>query len=345
MSGRWYSENDEGWSPYVPVARRRAKAKREVERLRKKGQDIHPIEIEGRTIAHSFWGKGWCTHLESFGDYSNRLPRGRTYVRNGSVCHLGIRKGKVEAMVSGSELYRVTVDITTLKMKRWNRLKRRCMGKIGSLIELLQGKLSEEIMSNVIDREQGLFPLPGEIRYSCSCPDWAGMCKHIAAVIYGIGARLDTQPDLLFLLRGVDHEELISADTAADAIAGAGSHRARRRSLSGEDLENVFGVELDDTPDEVPFAVPKRRQSKRKTKQKKPVAKSRTHRTQKALPFKPSARSVARLRRRSAMSKAEFARAIGISAAAVANWEKAAGPIKPHAKSLAGLIRLNNRNR
>jgi uncharacterized Zn finger protein len=345
MSRRRRNSYYGGWAPYVPVAQRRFQAQREVSKLRKKGQDIQPVEINGRTIARSFWGKGWCTHLESFGDYSNRLPRGRTYVRNGSVCHLGIKKGSVEAIVSGSELYRVTVTITPQKKAKWNKLKQRCTGKIGSLIELLQGKLSEEIMSTVTDRKQGLFPLPGEIRYACDCPDWADMCKHIAAVMYGIGARLDTQPDLLFLLRGVDHEELITADAAADVIAGAGSRRARRRSLADKELETVFGVELDDTPDKDPVTAPRRRPATRKTKQKKAGAKTgRTH-VKKTAPFKPSARSVAGLRRRLGMSKAEFARAVGVSVLTVTNWEKASGAINPRARGLAGLIRLHNQSR
>jgi len=92
------------WPEYVPVAERRAQARRKTEKLKKQGQAIYPVEIEGRTIARSFWGKGWCTHLESFGDYSNRLPRGRTYVRNGSVCHLSIEKGSIVALVAGSSV-------------------------------------------------------------------------------------------------------------------------------------------------------------------------------------------------------------------------------------------------
>ena len=323
--------DDFGWAPYVPVAQRRAQAVRETNKLRKKGQDIEPVEIEGRTIARSFWGKGWCTHLESFGDYSNRLPRGRTYVRNGSVCHLGIQKGKVEAIVAGSELYRISVEVTPLKKAKWNRLKQGCAGKIGSLIELLQGRLSGEIMSTVVDREDGLFPLPGEIKYACDCPDWADMCKHIAAVMYGIGARLDDRPELLFLLRGVDHQELISSDAAADAIVGGGTRRARRRSLADADLEDVFGVELDDAP--APRKTP------RKATRKKPGVKRR-----KPAPFKPTGKSVAALRRRLGMSKAEFARAVGVSALSITNWEKAAGPINMRAKGLAGLTRLHDQD-
>jgi uncharacterized Zn finger protein len=332
------SRYDDYWPSYVPVSDRRAKAEREVAKLRKKGEVVHPVEIEGRTIARSFWGKGWCAHLESFGDYSNRLPRGRTYARNGSICHLAISKGAIEAIVSGSELYRVRVEIAPLKKKKWIGLKKKCTGKIGSLIELLQGNLSDEIMSTVTDREHGLFPLPGEIKYTCNCPDWADMCKHISAVMYGIGARLDSQPELLFLLRGLNHEELITADATVDAIAGSGSRRARRRSLSDKDLENVFGVELDaPKADAKQRAGPTRRQQgRRNTPAKKSTVKKKS--------FKPSARSVVKLRQRLAMSKADFAQAVGVSPATVANWENATGRIKPQANGLAGLKRLHEGN-
>ena len=148
------------WRRYVPVAERRAKARREMNKLHKKGRDFQPIEIEGRTIARSFWGKRWCEHLESFSDYANRLPRGRTYVRNGSVCHLAIRTGRIDAIVSGSELYDVTIRIDKLKAVVWKSVKTRCSGQIGSMLELLQGKLSQQVMSVVTDRERGLFPKP-----------------------------------------------------------------------------------------------------------------------------------------------------------------------------------------
>ena len=110
--GRYY--DDYGWKPYVPVAQRRAQAAREVAKRVKKGQKIYPVRIEGRTIASTFWGKAWCTNLESYSDYANRLPRGRTYVRNGSVVHLKIDKGRIEALVSGSELYEIQIDIAAL---------------------------------------------------------------------------------------------------------------------------------------------------------------------------------------------------------------------------------------
>ncbi len=230
------------WKPYVPVAERRRRAMRKMESLRKKGVNIQPVEIEGRKIAKTFWGEAWCNHLESFSDFENRLPRGRTYVRNGSVCHLDIAKGKIEAKVSGSSLYSVSVKIKTLPPPKWTLVKQRCGGQIGSLIELLQGRLSDNVMEVVTDRENGLFPLPGEISLSCSCPDWAVMCKHVAAVLYGVGARLDQKPDLLFKLRGVDHEELIAADSQAAVSAAVNKGKSRR--LAAQSLSNVFGVDI-----------------------------------------------------------------------------------------------------
>src|SRR5439155_16275833 len=195
--------------PYVPVAKRRAQAAREVERRRKKGQAISPVVIEGRTIARTFWGQAWCDNLESYSDYENRLPRGRTYVRNGSVFHLLIEKGKILAKVSGSSIYDVKVTIDSLATSEWRKLKQDCSQSIDSLIDLLQGKFSDGVMQRLTRKNDGLFPRPKEIKLSCSCPDSAGLCKHIAAVLYGVGTRLDHQPELLFVLRGVDHTELI----------------------------------------------------------------------------------------------------------------------------------------
>src|SRR5687768_2102411 len=97
------------FKPYVSVAQRRAKAAREAAKLQKKGQQSAPILIEGRCISTTFWGKAWCENLESYSDFDNRLPRGRTYVRNGSVVDLKINPGEVIALVSGSSLYRIKI--------------------------------------------------------------------------------------------------------------------------------------------------------------------------------------------------------------------------------------------
>jgi uncharacterized Zn finger protein len=238
-----------GFAPYVPVAERRAKAAREMAKLAKKGRVVSPVAITGRKIAESFWGKAWCDNLENYSDYANRLPRGRTYVRNGSVCDLQIERGQVRAMVSGSSIYSITIDIATLPKARWDAICRDCAGSVGSLVELLQGKLSRNVMERVCRHGDGLFPSPGEIKLRCSCPDWADMCKHVAAALYGVGARLDAKPDLLFELRGVDRSQLIAS--AGKDLPMTSSGVASGRVLASDDLAAMFGIEMD-----TPLAVP-----------------------------------------------------------------------------------------
>lgn len=232
------------WRPYVSVAERRAKAARAMEKLAKKGHPVSPVVIEGRTIARTFWGKAWCENLERYSDYANRLPRGRTYVRNGSVVDLQIAPGAVEARVSGSELYRVKVKVAAVPKARWGAICRDCSGAIDSVVELLQGRFAQGVMERICRAETGLFPVPGEIEFDCSCPDWASMCKHVAAVLYGVGARLDEKPELLFRLRQVAETDLI-------AQVGSGVPLARRGPAAGKvlgggeaGLEELFGIEL-----------------------------------------------------------------------------------------------------
>ncbi|MGZ8919465.1 MAG: SWIM zinc finger family protein [Limisphaerales bacterium] len=246
------------WKPYVSAAQRRASAQKEASKLSKKGQSLSPVLLEGRKIASSFWGKGWCDHLESYSDFSNRLPRGRTYVRNGSVIDLQVSAGMITALVSGSSIYKIKIGIKPLAQESWSRVQKECAGKIDSLIELLQGKLSSSVMEVVSHRENGLFPKPAEISMECSCPDWAGLCKHLAACLYGIGARLDRNPDLLFTLRGVNPGELISAASAAGAVEQKGV--APVDGLGDSDLSSIFGIEID-TP--APKAVAKTRPTRR----------------------------------------------------------------------------------
>ncbi len=230
------------WKPYVPVAARRRLAARELAKLAKKGHPISPVVIDGRKIARTFWGKAWCDNLERYSDYANRLPRGRTYVRNGSVVDLQIAAGAVTAMVSGSDLYRIQVRVAAVPKARWGAVCRDCAGAIDSLVELLQGRFSQGVMARICHEKTGLFPSPAEITFDCSCPDWASMCKHVAAVLYGIGARLDEQPDLLFALRKVDQRDLITR-------AGKGLPRTSKRPKPGKvldagDLSEIFGIEM-----------------------------------------------------------------------------------------------------
>lgn len=270
-----------GWryeyKPYVPVARRRARAAREVAKRLKKGQAISPVIIEGRAIVSTFWGKAWCTNLESYSDFENRLPRGRTYVRNGSVVDLKIAKGRITALVSGSELYTVQIDIAALPQKAWQVVKGLCAGKIGSLVELLQGKLSNAVMAAVTDRVEGLFPKPKEIKMRCSCPDYAGMCKHLAAVMYGIGNRLDSSPELLFELRGVDHQELIEqAIPAAPTRANRGAS-----TIETSELGAIFDIEINDSP--LAGSPASKTTTKKAPKVKKALATTKAPRVKKAL--------------------------------------------------------------
>jgi len=240
MSRRRY--NDFGWPAYVPVAERRRRAEKKVASLRKSGRDIDPIQIDGRKIAKTFWGSAWCDNLEAYSDYANRLPRGRSYVRHGAVLDLQIDRGTVRALVNGSSLYTVELHIQPLATKRWKAIRAHCAGQIDSLVELLQGHLSDAVMEIVSRKGEGLFPAPQEIALGCSCPDWAAMCKHVAAVLYGVGARLDARPELLFELRGVDPAEMVAEAVDRAPVARKGG---RRRVLATNDVAAVFGVDIE----------------------------------------------------------------------------------------------------
>jgi uncharacterized Zn finger protein len=304
------------WPRYVSVAERRAKAARQVQKLRRQGAKLEPIEIQGRKIARTFWGQAWCEHLEQFSDYANRLPRGRTYLCNGLVCHLLIKKGRIEAIVTGSHPYRVTIKIRSLSALRWKKIRSRCAGQIGSMLELLQGRLSSQVMGMVTDPQNGLFPHPKEIDLDCDCPDWAVMCKHVAAVLYGVGARLDREPEQLFLLRNVDHQQLISTDLDVQA-ATAG--RGQRRRLANPDLAGLFGIEIE----------PEKPRPKKASKPK-------------AVPKRtspgPTGAAIRRMRERSGMSRSQFARLIDVSPQTIANWENQPGKLKLRRHHLEALI-------
>ena len=236
-----------GWPEYVSVAEHKRRALKKLNALRERGQKCEPIALQGRQIAATFWGKAWCEHLETYSDYANRLPRGRSYVRNGSVLDLQISEGKVISQVSGSDLYRIHIQIRSLDPKKWKKIINTCAGKIDSLIELLQGNLSQSVMEILTDRDQGMFPSPQQISLKCSCPDYAGMCKHVAATLYGVGSRLDHKPELLFVLRGVKKEDLLTAGTRMSALSNKAGP-TKRSALKGQDLSKLFDIELAKEP-------------------------------------------------------------------------------------------------
>lgn len=257
----WY----DGYAPYVRVADRKRLAAKEVEKLKKKGHSVQPIILESKTITHTFWGNAWCKNLELYSDYENRLPRGRTYVRNGSVIDLNVAAGKITALVSGSSIYKVQISISKVLKNKWHRLIEECAGKIDSLIELLQGKFSKGVMEIITHPEKGLFPHPKEIQLDCSCPDSAYMCKHVAAVLYGVGVRLDERPEELFLLRKADHIALIAkAETAS--LNQAIPIDQSPQILAESDLSSLFGIEMGDTTKRTP--APKKRKILAKGKDK-----------------------------------------------------------------------------
>jgi uncharacterized Zn finger protein len=245
---RRFRRDDREWDyypPYVSVGEKKARGVLALVRLLKKNKRAaEPVVLEHRKrqLAATFWGQAWADNLERYADLANRLPRGRAYLRNGSVLDLTIGTGRVEAYVAGSELYRVTIGITPLARARWRRIVSRCTGRIGSLVGLLRGDLSDEVLGVLTHARDGLFPEPRELALDCSCPDGAEVCKHVAAVLYGIAVRLDTRPELFFDLRQVDQTELIGAATDG---AVTRSRSATVKRIAADRLSAVFGIELE----------------------------------------------------------------------------------------------------
>ena len=300
-------------SKYLTVSERKEKAVKLAKRLAKKKTGLKPVLLSGRKIATTFWGKAWCDNIESFRDYDNRLPRGRSYLRSGALVDLQISTGAVEALVAGSgrNPYRISVKIKPLATQKWNALKKKCVGKISSLINLAQGKLSTETLEEFCKKEYGLFPSRREISYSCSCPDWADMCKHIAAVLYGLGARLDQEPELFFVLRGIDPNELIGSEVVDALMDGVDSE------LPEDNLSDIFGVEFD-------TLLADSASGPKKTKCRKTSAKKRSSKKSKVgVPYKDrwSPERILQLRTRVHLSVPEFARKLGVCPATIEGWE------------------------
>ncbi len=237
---------------YIPVGEKREKADRTLKKLKKKNPDIQPIVIEGRTLGKTWWGRAWNENLERYADYANRIGRGRSYVRHGAVLDLRIDPGSVSALVQGSTSrpYTVTITIKPLAKKTWKKIKTGCIGRFESLQDLLAGKFPKALSEIFTARGKGLFPSPAEITLDCSCPDWAEMCKHVAAVLYGIGARLDEDPALFFRLRKVRMEDLVAE--AMEETTGKLLEKAEKKTgrvIADADLENVFGIVMEDRLD------------------------------------------------------------------------------------------------
>lgn len=230
------------WYQYEDDGARRREVMLQIEKRRKSGEPFEALAAPSgsKKLVSTFWGKAWCRHLEAYSDYAYRLPRGRSYLRQGHVYNLAIEPGRVEATVSGSSLYEVQITIQPLSGSDWKRIQTECAGRVGSLLDLLGGHLGQGVMEVICDRDKGIFPAPKEIRMSCSCPDWADMCKHVAAVMYGVGVKFEADPSLFFKLRGVDPLDLLAAG-AQEVLSGAPEDSTE---LAGEDLGAMFGIDL-----------------------------------------------------------------------------------------------------
>jgi uncharacterized Zn finger protein len=233
-----------GYKSYKPDKNTTARA---LDKLKKKGREASPVIIDGRDISKSWWGIKWCRNLESYSDYYNRLERGRSYVKNGAVIDLKILPGRIEALVQGSDIdpYEVEISIKPLKNEIWKAMAAECAGKIHSLGELFEGRFPMELSTLFTAREKGIFPSPSEIDFECSCPDYAFMCKHVAAVLYGVGARLDKDPALFFTLRNVNIGDIISgavAKKSEDMLKNAGARSGR--VLVDDGLAETFGIDI-----------------------------------------------------------------------------------------------------
>jgi uncharacterized Zn finger protein len=258
------------WKPYVPVAARRAQAEKVAAKASRGGAALTPVRASGNKIATTFWGRAWCDNLERYSDFSNRLPRGRTYLRNGSVIDLKIEDGEVKAQVAGSSLYKTVVKVAAVPQTQWRELSAECAGSIDSVVELLRGKLSQSVMTRICKPGTGLFPSPKEISFDCSCPDWAAMCKHVAAVLYGVGVRLDAQPELLFRLRNVDAADLVAQ--ASTGLAPRQKRPAPARVLDDSQLADVFGIEIAVGPAQTIAGTPPKKTVAKATKTQAPRA-------------------------------------------------------------------------
>ncbi len=248
-----------GYPKYVSVAEKRAKAERKLKALKKKKPDIQPVVLEGQALAKTWWGKAWNKNLERYADYANRIGRGRSYVRHGAVLDLQIQPGKVSALVMGSAgaPYRVTITIKPIPPKQWQDIKNQCRGKMDSIKQLMAGKFPKALEEMFTQKGKGLFPSPKEIELDCSCPDWAVMCKHVAAVLYGIGARLDQDPGLFFMLRKAKVNDLVAEtvqESKKDLLNRSGKKSSRIIDDKSRNLADMFGIDLD--TDDLPSLPP-----------------------------------------------------------------------------------------
>jgi len=225
-------------------AERESRIAAEVSKRRSRGEPMIPFEVAGLAkkgpTARSFWGTAWCERIERCGDYADRLAPGRSLLRAGAVYDLAVSPREVFAYVAGEELHEVLVKISPVGPDRTATLRASCAGKIAGVLELLQGRLGPETLTQLTDPDVGLVPGPGEIRFQCDCPDHAGVCAHGAAVLYAVGVRLDEEPEALLRLRDIAWTDLVAG--VVDEVGRQGAPDGS--GVPDADLAGLFGIEL-----------------------------------------------------------------------------------------------------
>lgn len=222
--------------------RKKKNPAKELLKLQKERPNARPVVVSRQKLAKTWWGQTWNKNLERYSDYSNRLPRGRSYVRAGNILDLQIGVGQVEAVVLGGDVYQVNIAIKPLSAAQWKHVVKVCGNRIAGLEQLCEGEFPAEFNELFSAQGSGLFPVPKDIQFDCSCPDWAGMCKHVAAVLYGIGVRFDEDPTLFFKLRDIPFEQLLKKSIerkSKEMLMNA--EKVTSRVLSEEDATALFG--------------------------------------------------------------------------------------------------------
>ena len=317
------------WYPrYLSIGARRATTLPEMRRLRERGVRVQPVEGVGQAMARDFWGRRWCERLDTFARDEARLPLGRTLVRNGSVCHLEIRPGVVEAMVAGSALFRTVVRIRAMDPTARREMARACAGRVGSVPELLRGALPEDVIEAVAGSARGVLPWREEIDSECGCPDGKALCRHAAAALYGVGRRLDAEPELLFRLRNVDEAELVATATAPKR---AFSHHDPEDAPGPESAPALVSPPADLPDDPIPAGTgrsgPAGADAAPEHPDAGPAAPADEDGDEDGDEFRPTGAFIRGLRRSSGFSVAEFAALLRVSAATVRRWEAAPGAL------------------
>ena len=223
------------------------KARASAAQLERKGRMLTPALVEGRTIARTWWGKAWVSNIERYADFSNRVGRGKRYVRAGCVIDLQVSKSRIEAVVQGSRKkpYEVSVYIEPMGDEAFAALLERCSTRADSLESLVAGDFPQEMKNQLTAGRDGIFPAPALVRFDCSCPDSALMCKHIAAAIMGVAPLLDANPLLLFELRGINTQDLVKRSVEQKLnlmLANADAPSPRILDVSDDELTRLFGV-------------------------------------------------------------------------------------------------------